>query len=423
MTTPTFRAASQDGDKPLVVLVSSGYHLYREYLLAQVAAAARVWLFLSAEPTWEKRYIVGHTLVDTLDPPAMITAARELAETREIAGALCWDEVRMVQTAQFQEALGLPGSTPEAVTSCRDKHLTRAALAAAGVPQAASVLVSSLDEAHKAAEHIGYPVICKPRALGASFGVNGVDSPDGLAAGYAEARGATEDGVPYYDAGVLIEEYLTGEEISVDCAVEDGKLTALFLARKVSGFPPYFEETGHTVDAADPLLDDPDLLAVLEQAHRAVGYHRGVTHTELRLTAAGPKVIEINARLGGDLIPYVASIASGTDPGAAAVRVACGRPVDPAPRQGRVAAVHFLYPDEDCVVEDVTVDEAALPEAVRTVGVLAARGQELLLPPAGHVTSRYAYMVVAGDNLDACDAAVDRARRAVRLRPQDRSAP
>lgn len=402
--------------KPLIILVSSGYHLYREYLLDLVANAADVWLFLSQEPTWEKRYIVGYTVVDTLDAPAMIEAARDLLAQRKVSGVLCWDEVRMVQTAELQQALGLPGTEPEAVGRCRDKHQTRVTLQAAGVPQAASVLVSSLEEARSAAERIGYPVILKPRALGASFGVNGVDGPDGLEAGYAEARGATEDGVPYYEAGVLVEEYLTGDEISVDAAVVGGELTPLFVARKISGFPPYFEEIGHTIDAADPLLRDPRLLDVLKRAHQAVGYHTGITHTELRLTADGPKVIEINARLGGDLIPYVGMVASGIDPGRVAVEVACGLPLSATPTHERVAAVHFLYPEQDCTVAEVVVDNDDMPAGVDAVGVLAGPGQELLLPPAGHVTSRYAYVVVKGESLSACEEALNGALAGITLR-------
>jgi biotin carboxylase len=410
---------SAHDDLPLVVLITSGYHLYREYLLDLVAASARVWLFCDNEPTWEKRYITGWTVVDTLDVAAMTAAARALGEQEPAEGVLCWDEIRMEQTAHVQRALGLPGSAPEAVARCRDKHRTRAALAAAQVAQAASVLVSSLAEAHEAAEHIGYPVICKPRALGASFGVSAVETPDGLADGFAEARGASEDGVPYYEAGVLVEEYLRGDEISVDCAVADGEVVPLFVARKISGFDPYFEEIGHSVDAADPLAQDPGLREVLTRAHRAVGYTTGITHTELRLTPEGPKVIEINSRLGGDLIPQVGMIATGVDPGAVAVAVACGRPLPTPSGTGRTAAVHFLYPSADCTVREVTVTREELPEEVVTFCVLASSGQELRLPPAGHVTSRYAYVIVAADDARAAAAAAGRAADAVRLIRKD----
>jgi biotin carboxylase len=407
--------------RPLIILVTSGYHLYREYLLKLVAGAARVWLLADAEPEWERPYIAGHTVVDTLDPAAMIEAARAVSAGTPVQGVLCWDEVRMVQSAQVAQALGLPGGDPEVLGRCRDKHQTREALAAAGVPQASSTLVTSVTEARAAADRIGYPVIVKPRALGASIGVSGVDGPDQVEAAYQHARGATEDGVPYYEEWVLVEEYLDGPEISVDAACADGELSPLFVARKISGFPPHFEEIGHTVDAADPLLTDAGLLDVLFAAHQAVGFRNGMTHTELRLTASGPKVVEINCRLGGDLIPYVGYTASGIDPGRVAVQVTCGVRPDVTPTRKRVAAVQFFYPDRDVIVAEVTADPSGLPPTVDTLGVLAFPGQRLELPPAGHVACRYAYAVAAADTVEDCMAATQAAHKAVSLRVRDGS--
>lgn len=402
--------------EPVVLLLTSGYHLYREYLLAQVAGSAGVWLLQDEEPTWQKPYLVGHSVVSTLDVEATVAAARQVTARHQVTGVVCWDEVRMRHAAELATALGVPGPDPEAVTRCRDKHLTRTSLAAGNVPSARSVLVGSSEQAVAAADSIGYPVVLKPRALGASFGVVGVSTADELAEGYRLARLAEEDGVPYYADGVLVEEYLTGPEISVDCAVIGGQVLPLFLARKVSGYPPYFEEVGHTVDADDPLLADPRLLAVLDDAHRAVGYTGGITHVELRRTAAGPRIVEINSRLGGDFIPYVAHFASGVDAGAAAVAVSSGG-MPAVPRgSGRVAAVRFLYPDRDVTVDGVTVDEDRLPHQVVAHGVLAQPGQELRLPPAGHVTCRYGYVITAGESATECLAAAETAEQAFLLR-------
>jgi biotin carboxylase len=399
-------------DKPLIILVTSGFGRYREYLLRQVADAARVWLFTSAAPTWEHPYIVGHTVVDPYDAAAMVAAARSLPA---VDGVLCWDELKMLTSAALAGELGLPGGDPGMIERCRDKHLTRTALAAAGVPQPASRAVTSVDDALRAADAIGYPVVVKPRALGASLGVTGVRGPEDVLAAYELARGVTEDGVPYHEAGVLVEEWLDGPEISVDCVCVGGRVTPLFAARKISGFPPYFEEVGHWVDGADPLQNDPTLATVLRAAHEALGFTDGCTHTELRLMPDGPKIIEVNCRLGGDLIPYLGLLATGIDPGRAAVEVACGRQPAVTAERSRVAAVRFLYPDKDATVADVVVDTEALPASVLTVGVVAAPGQRLVLPPAGHVGCRYAYAVAAGATLVECVAALDVAAAAVTL--------
>ncbi|TSC34431.1 ATP-grasp domain-containing protein [Corallococcus sp. Z5C101001] len=398
-----------------VLLVSSGYHLYREYLLRMISNHARVWLFIDRESQWERPYVTGSTKVDTLDVDAMLTAARDLRAEVAFDGVICWDEIRIVHAARLAETLGLPSGPSQAISNCRDKHRTRGALAAAGVPQARSIAVSTAAEADAAAQAIGYPVIVKPRALGASFGVSLVDGPRELATAYAHARDAREDGVPSFDAGVLIEEYMDGPEISVDAAFADGEMQPLYLARKVTGFYPHFEETGHVVDAADPLLEDPALRQVLAGAHQAVGLQTGITHTELRLTRSGPKIVEINARLGGDMIPYVGWLASGIDPGRVAVEVACGQlPVVEHARRD-VAAIRFLYPERDVVVADVRVDETRLPPAVDLARVLASPGQRLVLPPNDHVSCRYGYVVVRGESAEACNAAAKEAERAFTL--------
>lgn len=400
--------------RPTVLVISSGYHLYREYLLADIAEHADVWLLLDREPTWEQAYLVGSSLVDTLDTDAVLAAAEAVAASRGIDGVISWDELRMINAATVSAALGLPGGEVEAVRRCRDKHLTRTSLHAFGVPQPRSIAAGSVDGAIDAGRQLGYPVVVKPRALGASIGVSKADTVTELIAAYEQASAAWEDGVPPNDS-VLIEECVTGSEISVDCAVIDGVAHPMFLARKRLGFEPYCEEVGHVVDARDPLLSSPRLRALLVDAHRAVGLRTAITHTEVMLTADGPKIIEINCRLGGDLIPYVASVATGLAPGRIAVEVATGRTPELTPTAAGVARIDFVYPQSDTVVEAVEIDEAAARSGVHRVVALAQPGQLLELPPAGHVSGRYGYLVTAGSSPAACADAATAALSLIRL--------
>ena len=301
-------------------------------------------------------------------------------------GVLTWDEPRVVHAARLAGALGLPGCTPESALNCRDKHATRTALAAAGVPQAASTLVTTLAEARAAADRIGYPLVLKARALGASIGVVRVEGPEQLADRFRIARGADVPTVTELPPGdVLVEEYLDGPEISVDAAWSDGAMGLAYVARKQIGYPPYFEEIGHLVDGADPLLHDARLAEVVAGAHAAVGYHTGWTHTELRLTPDGPKVVEINARIGGDRIPQLAEWPPGCGPPRspprwpAGSRWTSGRP-GPGWRPSGSATRNATWWPSRC-----RIDRDRLPASVASAEVIAEPGQELLLPPAGHV--------------------------------------
>ena len=66
----------------------------------------------------------------------------------------------------------------------------------------------------------------------------------------------------------------------------------------------------------------------------------------------------------------------------------------------------------------VVVDAVdALPASVDLAAALATPGQRLELPPVGHVTSRYAYVVTTGKNAAECAIGADVAARVIKLRP------
>jgi biotin carboxylase len=217
---------------------------------------------------------------------------------------------------------------------------------------------------------------------------------------------------------VLVEECVIGDEISIDAVVRNGRVTPLFLARKVVGYPPYAEEVGHFVDAADPLLADPELRDALQATHSALGVRDGWTHTEFMLTAGGPRLIEVNGRLGGDLIPYLGALTTGIDPGLAAADVACDREPDIAPTRSRVAGIRFFYVDEDdTTVAAASFDPALLPAVIDRAVPVVRPGAVVSPPPKGTVWGRIAYATVVADSLEECRRALDAAQAALQVTP------
>lgn len=79
-----------------------------------------------------------------------------------------------------------------------------------------------------------------------------VDTPEELPDAYAFAAQAARLGAEGTE--VLVEEYLDGPEVGVECVTYQGTTTVVAVTRKTVGLPPYFEEIAHAVDAADPLL-------------------------------------------------------------------------------------------------------------------------------------------------------------------------
>jgi hypothetical protein len=410
-----------DGADGVVLLIGSGRQLYRRYLLAGASQRRPLWLIDPYDSTWQQPFVVGTSVVKMLDAArfeadeaGLLDAAAEVARTHRVQGVFTYDEGMVMITARIAEHLGLPGCTVDGADNCRNKHRTRRALTEARLPQPRFMLAQTVAEAARAAEAIGYPVVLKPRGMGASVGVVRAGDEAELAAAFAVAEHASLIGPSAYEGGVLVEELVVGPEISVDGAVVAGEYRPFCLARKQLGLAPYFEEVGHIVDGADALLDDPDLRHVLSEAHRVLGVRDGVTHTEVKLTARGPVVIEVNARLGGDLIPYLGLLATGIDPGQVAVDVATGTPPPLEPTRRTVVGIRFLYPPVDCRVLDISVPEPDDVPGLVAAQAMVAPGATVRLPPRAHV-DRYAYVICTAERPAVCAARLEQAAAQITL--------
>jgi biotin carboxylase len=406
--------APGDAADGVVIVLGCGMRRYREYLLSAAATRRPLWLFNPDAPSWQTDYVVGSTVLDTYDRQAVLDAAQEVARTRPVLGVLSWDETLIVNTAHVAEHLGLPGATVDGIEGCRDKRRSRRALSEAGLRQPRHGWAENEDAAVEVAATVGYPVVVKPRGMGASIGVVLAHDEAELRNAFHTAEDSSYDGAEAYHGGALVEEYLHGPEISVDAAVVAGAYLPMFTARKQVGMDPYFEELGHIVEAADPLRGDPGLLTLLAAAHRAIGFQYGITHTELKLTPDGPVIIEINGRLGGDLIPLLGKLATGIDPGVAVVDVATGRHPNLTHTQARTVGVRFGYPPVDCEVVSVKVPEADEPRGLVAACALVDPGGQLRLPPGGYI-ARHSYVICTAESPGACAALLDDAAAQVRF--------
>ena len=132
--------------------------------------------------------------------------------------------------------------------------------------------------------------------------------------------------------------------VSVESLVADGVISHLALTGR---FPPAenFRETGFFIPAA---LDAESRSAVLDlatQAIDALGVHTGCLHTEVKFTPDGPRIIEVNGRVGGG-VPEMLERAAGVSLLDLTLRVALGEPVfvDGPVATDRIGYRFFLQP-------------------------------------------------------------------------------
>ncbi len=108
---------------------------------------------------------------------------------------------------------------------------------------------------------------------------------------------------------VLVEQFLTGPEYSVE--VLTGCVVGI--TRKWLGPQPYFIEIGHDFPAPLTPAGYEAISSAALAGLRALGLNSGGTHVELRLTATGPVIVEVNPRLAGGMITRMVDEATGID--------------------------------------------------------------------------------------------------------------
>ncbi|MFB8440434.1 acetyl-CoA carboxylase biotin carboxylase subunit family protein [Streptomyces niveus] len=381
--------------RPTVLVVAPADEALRGNCLDSVAAAYDIVLITHSAPTWERRCIRDVEIADPADEAALLTAGRALAARHTLHGVVTWSEWDLVNVARLAEHLGLRTNTPQVMGDCRNKAAQRSLFARHRVPSAKAMTAHTLLEAALAAETIGYPVVLKPAAYAASIGVSRVTRSEELPGAFDFAQAGAE--LSRESAAVLVEEYLHGPEISVECATYRGTTTAVAVTRKTLGPAPYFEEIAHSVDANDPLLVQVGPVAA--SAVRALGLTDGIQHVEMRLTDAGPRLIEVNARLAGDLIGQLVHLATGVDLPRAAADIACGTTPDLTRTRRTAAGIRLLYPEVSgtLTARQFADGFTAHTPWLRQVHWLREVGDTVTLPPAGSMYSaRVGFFTVTG---------------------------
>ncbi|KPI23422.1 hypothetical protein OV320_0937 [Actinobacteria bacterium OV320] len=334
---------------------------------------------------------------DTNDTDLLLPEIERLHEVLRFDGVITSCDYYLPTAARIAGHLGLPGSSPEAVESACRKDATRRVLADAGVPGPRFAVHEEWADIVRAAREIGYPLVVKPVDLCAGMYVRRVDDEEQLAAAVrvlsdfpVNARGQRRE------PAVLLEELMDGPEVSVETVSHAGAVHVVGVTDKSVGGAPAFIETGHMFPAALPAADAEAAEQTALAALKALGLVDGVVaHTEIKLTSAGPRVVEVNPRPAGNRITELVRHVTGIDLAAAFVEVSLGR--EPDLRRSDTglcsAAIGFLVPQRSGTLESLDGGELRGAPGVLEVE-LAVPGAPV---EAAGSNNEYLGHVMAGD--------------------------
>ena len=222
------------------------------------------------------------------------------------------------------------------------KHAQRESLLAGGIacPPFVGVCAGADPvEIEAYASHVGFPAVLKPRQGSASRDAYRVRDRDDL------ARLLAADG-PFQDerGGMILEGYLPTPDrrvsrfapiVSVESYVSGGELHHFAVTGRLPFAEP-FRETGSVLpsDLSSELASLAEATAAAAIA--ALGATYGCFHTEMKFTPDGPRIIEVNGRIGGG-IPEMVELAGGNESILRlAMKLALGMPCLVQPRYSRI---------------------------------------------------------------------------------------
>lgn len=302
------------------------------YVEAASGACRPLWVLLrdDAETALYARILRrSGEVVDVSGMPVPQAAAAIAAHAPD--GIVAFNEANVPWTAEVAEQLGLPYHSRRTAAQLADKWEQREALRTHGLATPGFWDVQALKEdgglLDTVAVDAAYPLILKPRVGRSSRDM--VRIPDA-----ASLRALVA--APLHEP-MVVEEFIpdptrsqTGADnafyVSVEVLVSHGTVSALGVTGRHPLVEP-FREAGlfFPAEVSDELhrsLTDTATAAV-----QALNIEFGVLHVEVKVTDAGPVVIEMNPRPGGSALPDMLQHAFGFNIFLVAMRIALGEHV------------------------------------------------------------------------------------------------
>lgn len=232
--------------------------------------------------------------------------------------------------------MGLRSNPDEYSEVTTNKYKMRQCFIENGVPSPKFTLVD--EDNHYKITGFKFPLIVKPTDRSGSRGVEKVLDPVQLEVAINRAKKES------FEHKAIIEEFVTGREISVESISYEGNHFILQITDKVTTGAPFFVELEHHQPSS--LSDEikSQLKQIVSHALDALHIQYGASHSELKITEDGDiRVIEIGARMGGDFIGSdLVRLSTGYDFLKGVIEVALGEFHEPIISEHQYSGVYFL---------------------------------------------------------------------------------
>ncbi|MCM1140683.1 MAG: ATP-grasp domain-containing protein [Muribaculum sp.] len=297
----------------------------------------------------------------TIDVDAIVAVAKNFRPNGIMTLAT---DMPMRSVAKASEILGLKSISYDTAVKATDKYEMIQAFNENNVPTPWYFKIESKEKLCDLEKDLSFPCIMKPTDNAGSHGVVLANNFNELIAQYDYCVKNSRKG------NVIIEEYLEGDEVSVEVMVINGNVHILQITDKITTGSPHFVEMGHTEPSRKTKETQRQIKEVATKAVKAVGIDNGPSHVEMMVTNRGPVMIELGARMGGDNITtHLVPLSTGIDMTEATIKVAIGEIPDLIPKINKGSAIRYIQAPVGRIKAISGVEEAKSVAGVTQVSI------------------------------------------------------
>ncbi len=343
--------------------------------------------------------------ISTVDVPNVVKAAARL----KVDGVMTLATDMPVRTvAAVAKELDIPGIDEQAAINATDKIKMCECLNAGNVPIPAFFGVSNEEEYFRAVSQFDRPFIVKPADSSGSRGVSLVtDISDQNEVKNAYKYSLSKSG----EGNVIVEEYMEGPEVSVETLSVQEECHIIQITDKLTNGSPHFVEMGHSEPTILSEVIQKEIERIVTSAVSAIGIKDGPSHTEVKVTGEGPKIVEIGARLGGGYITsHLVPLSTGVDMVECCIRIAMNEKPDLIQKYRKAAAIRYVKADPGRILEISGVEDAKKVHGVREVNILRNPGDQSveIICSNDRIGSVIAQADTPAEAVKICEDAIDR---------------
>ena len=336
-------------------------------------------------------------IADTYNEQDTLAIVKKFHNTRrKIDGVMCMASDVPLTVATVASELKLPGIPVASAKIVSDKLLMKDCFKGAELPIPKYRKIRNLLELQDSIRHFGFPLVIKPVDSRGARGVLKLTNDIDFEWAYSTAKYFSPTG------RVMIEEYMTGPQISTESLIVDGEVFTIGFSDRnyefLEKYAPNMIENGGDLPSCLTISEQSLIRDTVEKTAEALNIKNGVIKGDMVLSNGKPCIIEFAARLsGGYFCSHEIPLNTGIDFVGNAIRIALGEEVNKHELElklNNAVSQRYFFPNPGKVVKIQIPEWVKNDKRIKMCEIRVEVGD--IVPAATHHPSRAGVVICTG---------------------------